>query len=229
MIIISHSVDEFIFSTIPVHSMPPGATHRLRVWVKTLVPLIPNPVVSQPLPFNDSVIYHRIYKAEDFKVGGRLEFHSLGNRLVMAFPRSGGPETITMRRAPTIARDKEKELSSIPETSTIQPYSHYLPPGAQHPRQPGYQADLEPVHHQSQSSDPTTQLTRLQPLRAVNPRDHAPVSRIHKSRGKIVWYIGPLYRTTLLTILHDWMPYILSYTEQSLLRRCLVPLFIDIV
>ena len=38
-----------------------------------------------------------------------------------------------------------------------------------------------------------------------------------------------LYRTTLLTILHDWMPYILSYTEQSLLRRCLVPLFIDIV
>lgn len=189
MVVISNSTDKFISSTIPVQSMPPGATHRLRVWVKTLVPLNPNPVISQPLPFNDSVIYHRIYKADDFKVGGRLEFHSLGNRLVMAFPRSGGPETITMRRAPTIARDKEKELQSIPEASTIQTYSHYLPPGAQHPRQPGHltsQADLEPVHHQSQSSNPTTQLTRLQPLRAPNSRDHAPVSRVHKSRGKIV-------------------------------------------
>lgn len=193
-----------IFSTVPVQSMPPGATHRLRVWLKSLVPLTTNPALSQPLPFNDSFIYHRIYKTDDFKVGGRLEFNALGNRLVMAFPRSGGPETINMRRAPTMSRDqaREKDLESIPEKNAMFPtsqYSHYLPPGAQHPAHPAHSAhsaclldfqathaDLGSAHYQSRSPDPTLQQARLQPLRAASSREQVSLSRAHKSRVKIV-------------------------------------------
>ncbi len=130
--------------------MPVGATHRLRVWLRSLVPLTNDPAISQSLPFNDSYIYQRIFKLEEFKVGGRLEFNALGNKLVMGFSPRGGPETITMARSPIKNPDKEKEkdrgkgrekdktiVTSSSQgghtyTSHIPNYGN-LPPGAQHP------------------------------------------------------------------------------------------------
>ncbi|KXN89482.1 hypothetical protein AN958_05644 [Leucoagaricus sp. SymC.cos] len=149
----------FLIYTIPVQSMPPGATHRLRVWLRSLVPLSSEPGLSQPLPFNDSFIYQRIFKTDEFKVGGRLEFSSLGNKLVMAFPHCGGPETINMARSPVkpqelkekergkerergkeSQREKEREREKVVMSATSQSshaHTHTihaaLPPGAQYP------------------------------------------------------------------------------------------------
>lgn len=151
----------FIFSTIPVQSMPPGATHRIRVWLKSLVPLTTDPAIAHPLPFGDSYIYQRLFKLDEFKVGGRLEFNALGNRLVMAFPHCDGPETISMARAPVKLekekgketekekdrereRERDRERDREREKSTVAPgpqgnhiYSNQnhgmLPPGAQYP------------------------------------------------------------------------------------------------
>ncbi|KAF9006741.1 hypothetical protein BDQ17DRAFT_1389501 [Cyathus striatus] len=75
--------------------MPAGASHRLRVWLRSLVPLSSsNPTASYTLPFNDSYIYHRIWKSDAFKIGARLDFDSLGSKMIMGFPSSGGPQTI---------------------------------------------------------------------------------------------------------------------------------------
>jgi hypothetical protein len=83
-------------STTPTTSMPAGASHKLRVWIRSLVPLTSvDPSTSYVLPFNDSYIYQRIWKCDSFKIGGRLEFESLGSKMTMGFS-SGMPETIVM-------------------------------------------------------------------------------------------------------------------------------------
>ncbi|KAJ3568761.1 hypothetical protein NP233_g5500 [Leucocoprinus birnbaumii] len=202
----------FLIYTIPVQSMPPGATHRLRVWARSLVPLTNDPAISQPLPFNDSFIYQRIYKTDEFKVGGRLEFNALGNKLVMAFPHTGGPETINMARSPIKPQEKEKEKErgkekerdrdrekeKIAMSSTSQAshaYSHQthaLPPGAQYPAHMlGPQTthmNSALGHYQPQlpSLYPNTHPNPIQPLRAGDARERArSPPQVQKSRGKI--------------------------------------------
>ncbi|EKM79968.1 hypothetical protein AGABI1DRAFT_113213 [Agaricus bisporus var. burnettii JB137-S8] len=134
----------FLIYSIPVQSMPVGATHRIRIWLRGLVPLTNDPIMSQPLPFNDSYIYQRVFQLDDFKVGGRLEFHALGNKLVMAFPHCGGPETVQLSRPPVKPQDKDKDKErgkELPVTSfgsqsnhdLINPNPGVLPPGAQRP------------------------------------------------------------------------------------------------
>jgi len=140
----------FLIYSTPVQSMPIGATHKLRVWLRSLVPLTNDPAISRPLPFGDSYIYQRIFKMEEFKVGGRLEFSALGNKLVMGFAPRGGPETITMARNPVKHPDKEREkerekergrekMTVASSSNGSQAYTSYtqhygtLPPGAQYP------------------------------------------------------------------------------------------------
>ncbi|TFK43887.1 hypothetical protein BDQ12DRAFT_596679 [Crucibulum laeve] len=85
----------FLIYSVPTTSMPVGASHRLRVWLRSLVPLnASDPSTSYVLPFNDSYIYQRIWKSDAFKVGARLDFESLGSKMVMGFS-SGSPVTIT--------------------------------------------------------------------------------------------------------------------------------------
>jgi len=84
----------FLIFTIPTNSMPAGASHKLRVWLRSLVPIpFSDPTTSYVLPFNDSYVYQRIFKSDNFKIGARLDFESLGNKMVMGFA-SGAPETI---------------------------------------------------------------------------------------------------------------------------------------
>lgn len=129
--------------------MPVGATHKLRVWLRSLVPLTNDPAMAHPLPFNDSYIFQRIYKLEEFKIGGRLEFGALGHKLVMGFAPRGGPETVTTARGPVKSSDKDREKDRGKEKdqkTTPTPSSHggqtrinyghnygTLPPGAQIP------------------------------------------------------------------------------------------------
>ena len=77
-----------------MESKPPGASHRLRVWLRSLITLTSNdPNTSYPLPFNDSYIYQRLYKSDNLKMGGRLDFASLQNKVATAF-LNGPPQVI---------------------------------------------------------------------------------------------------------------------------------------
>ncbi|KAF5363590.1 hypothetical protein D9756_000303 [Leucocoprinus leucothites] len=200
----------FLIYTIPVQSNPPGATHRLRVWLRSLVPLTTDPAISQPLPFNDSFIYQRVYKTDEFKIGGRLEFNTLGNKLVMAFPHCGGPETINMTRSPVKPQEKEKEkererekeherdrgrekaaLSSASHASHT--YNHQahagLPPGAQYPAHM-LRTHTNPTsaqyHPQLPSLYPNAHSNPLQPVRPPDPRERArPPPQVQRSRGRV--------------------------------------------
>lgn len=89
-------------STVPNVSMPVGASHKLRVWLRSIVPLrSADASTSYVLPFNDSYIYQRIWKYDSFKIGGKLEFETLGSKMTMGFS-SGMPETIVMPNPPPL-------------------------------------------------------------------------------------------------------------------------------
>jgi len=67
--------------TIPLISKPAGATHRIRVWLKS------------PSPFNaeedlyPSHTYQRIWSTDEFRVGGYLDFMDIDpSRVVLAAP-----------------------------------------------------------------------------------------------------------------------------------------------
>lgn len=94
----SHA-DGDVCSSVPITSQPAGASHRIRVWLRSLVSL-QNPPPQYAIPFNDSYIYQRIWKTDTFKVGARLDFESLGGKLIMGFAASGGPQTIVMANPP---------------------------------------------------------------------------------------------------------------------------------
>jgi hypothetical protein len=90
-------INTWTASTMPTQCVPAGASHKLRVWLRSLVPISSvDPTTSYALPFNDSYIYQRVWKCDAFKIGSRLDFESLGPKMVMAFS-SGLPETIMVQ------------------------------------------------------------------------------------------------------------------------------------
>ncbi|KAH0840259.1 hypothetical protein J3R83DRAFT_1266 [Lanmaoa asiatica] len=84
-------------SSIPVPSTPPGASHRLRFWLRT-----PHGV-SQPLSSSrspkasdassQSYLYQRLWKSDDFKIGAHLSFDSIGGKVILATRESDDPPT----------------------------------------------------------------------------------------------------------------------------------------
>ncbi|KAJ3545999.1 hypothetical protein NMY22_g2219 [Coprinellus aureogranulatus] len=96
----------FLIFTVPSNSIPQGASHKLRVWIRTLVSLSPtarDPSLAQDaaysLPFNDSYLYQRLFKTDDFKVGAHLQFEILGPKMIMGFS-VGGPEAVRLAHPP---------------------------------------------------------------------------------------------------------------------------------
>ncbi|PPQ63143.1 hypothetical protein CVT24_005783 [Panaeolus cyanescens] len=92
----------FLIYTVPTNAIPAGASHKLRVWMRSLVPITNDPGTSYVLPFNDSFIYQRIWKNDNFRLGSRLDFDSLGTKMVKGFS-VGAPETIVMPDPPSHA------------------------------------------------------------------------------------------------------------------------------
>ncbi|KAF9534588.1 hypothetical protein CPB83DRAFT_842566 [Crepidotus variabilis] len=89
----------FLIFSLPSNSIPVGAAHKLRIWIRSLIPVAStDPRSTYVLPFNDSYIYQRIWKTDSFKIGGRLDFESLGVKMIMGFS-AGGPETVAMPSA----------------------------------------------------------------------------------------------------------------------------------
>ncbi|KAJ7506646.1 hypothetical protein B0H11DRAFT_238474 [Mycena galericulata] len=103
----------FLIYTVPLRSMPTGASHRLRVWLKSLVA----PVPSGGPPSADAFVYQRVWKSDAFKIGARLDFEALGPRLVMGVS-DGAPQTVvqegaTQLQAPVgYQRDVKAHLAS---------------------------------------------------------------------------------------------------------------------
>jgi len=61
--------------------MPPGASHRIRVWLRT--PFVSLSPASSAISSGESYIYQRIWKSDEFKLGAGLNFEALGSKLVM--------------------------------------------------------------------------------------------------------------------------------------------------
>ncbi|KAJ4479022.1 hypothetical protein J3R30DRAFT_2705992 [Lentinula aciculospora] len=98
----------FLIYTIPMGSMPAGASHRIRVWLKTFLPFPNDQSSNISLPFNDSYVYQRIWKSDSLKIGVRLDFHSLGAKMIMGY-LNGPPKTYTVSQT----RDKYEAKGSI--------------------------------------------------------------------------------------------------------------------
>jgi len=84
----------FTIYSIPVHSTPAGASHRLRVWVRTphaaSQPSSSGSASSHP---TESYFYQRLWKSDNFKIGAHLGFDSAGSKIVLATRASDDPPT----------------------------------------------------------------------------------------------------------------------------------------
>jgi len=90
----------FLIYTVPIQSAPIGASHRIRVWLKSLATPPDEPATAYSLPFNDSYVYQRIWKSDTLKIGARLNFESMmGHKAVMGIS-SRGPQTIVTTGLP---------------------------------------------------------------------------------------------------------------------------------
>ncbi|EAU84199.2 hypothetical protein CC1G_08129 [Coprinopsis cinerea okayama7 len=103
----------FLVFTVPANSIPAGASHKLRVWLRSPVPInTVDATTSYVLPFNDSFVYQRIWKTDDFKLGAHLNFDALGPKMIMGFA-TGGPETVTMPHPVHQYQPRHESISSI--------------------------------------------------------------------------------------------------------------------
>ncbi|KAJ7222691.1 hypothetical protein C8J57DRAFT_1440281 [Mycena rebaudengoi] len=104
----------FLIYSIPIPSMPRGASHHLRVWLKSFVPPVPE---DSPV-FNDSYVYQRLWKSDTFKIGGRLDFEALGPKLIMGV--SGGrPQTVAVEVEARLQRIRELPLVGYQPDSKV--------------------------------------------------------------------------------------------------------------
>ncbi|KAJ7461979.1 hypothetical protein FB451DRAFT_1404473 [Mycena latifolia] len=84
---------DFVIYTVPVRSVPVGASHRLRVWLKSLDP--PVPPDASVVSFPKSYVYQHVWKSDVFKIGARLDFETLGPSLIMGVV-AGAPQTVVI-------------------------------------------------------------------------------------------------------------------------------------
>ncbi|KAK0206974.1 hypothetical protein DFS33DRAFT_634989 [Desarmillaria ectypa] len=83
----------FCIYTVPLKSLPVGASHRIRVWVKIPYGQAPELTTQNIIPFTDSHMYQRVWKSDALKIGARLDFDALGSKMMMGYMQ-GGPKTV---------------------------------------------------------------------------------------------------------------------------------------
>ncbi|KAJ7827677.1 hypothetical protein B0H14DRAFT_3720435 [Mycena olivaceomarginata] len=79
----------FLVYTVPGRSVPAGASHRLRVWLKT------RRDDPSARALDDSYVYQPVRRSAAFKIGARLDFKALGPRIIMG-SLAGAPQTVVM-------------------------------------------------------------------------------------------------------------------------------------
>ncbi|KAI6018313.1 hypothetical protein EDC04DRAFT_2576497 [Pisolithus marmoratus] len=82
----------FMIYSIPAISVPRGASHRLRFWLRTPHTSL-SPASSVSSQITESYIYQRLWKTDDFKIGGYLDFEALGSKLIMAARDPNSPQS----------------------------------------------------------------------------------------------------------------------------------------
>lgn len=102
----------FLIYTTPRSSLPAGASHTLRVWLRSSLSASQDSLISPT-----SYFYQRVWKTDSLIVGSKLDFNSLGNKVIMGSARSG-PETIVSTESPIVtpslhARTPMSSISSI--------------------------------------------------------------------------------------------------------------------
>ncbi|KAF9236241.1 hypothetical protein BU15DRAFT_89284 [Melanogaster broomeanus] len=102
----------FVIYSIPVASMPPGASHRLRFWLRT-PPASASPASSVASHPAESYVYQLLWKTDEFKVGACLDFATLGNKLTMAVRDPNSPQS-------------EREMTSLATHDQIDTPQKYL-------------------------------------------------------------------------------------------------------
>jgi hypothetical protein len=104
-------------SSVPATSTPPNATHRLRLWIRT--PTGPqSPTSSVNSHQNQSYIYQRLWKSDNFKLGSELNFQALSSNLVMGVRDARGPKIERVpQRSSIIAGTPVRMAESGPASS----------------------------------------------------------------------------------------------------------------
>ncbi|KAI6127417.1 hypothetical protein EDD16DRAFT_1552841 [Pisolithus croceorrhizus] len=82
----------FMIYSIPAVSMPHGASHRLRFWLRTPHASL-SPTSSTSSQMTESYIYQRLWKTDDFKIGAYLNFTGLGSKLTMGVRDPNSPQS----------------------------------------------------------------------------------------------------------------------------------------
>jgi len=111
----------FVIYSVPIKSTPPNASHRLRLWIRTPASSQSPSSSATSLP-NQSFIYQRLWKSDDFKLGSELNFGALSSKVVMGVQDARGPQverkpqntsTSTVARTPQrIAEDGHSGMHS---------------------------------------------------------------------------------------------------------------------
>jgi hypothetical protein len=102
----------FVIYSVPITSTPPNASHRLRVWICTPSSDLATSTVSFP---NDSYIYQRLWKSDNFKVGSELNFEALGSKTVIGLRDSRSPQiesNVLFKSLPVPTRSQRNTESS---------------------------------------------------------------------------------------------------------------------
>lgn len=82
----------FMIYSIPAVSMPRGASHRLRFWLRTPHASLSS-ASSASSQMTESYIYQRLWKTDDFKIGAYLDFVALGSKLTMGVRDPYSPQS----------------------------------------------------------------------------------------------------------------------------------------
>jgi hypothetical protein len=85
--------------TIPLASKPAGATHRIRVWLKSPSPL------SMEDGLHPSYTYQRIWSTDEFRLGGYLDFLDIDpKRVILAAPIERPPLRVRTTESHRVVR-----------------------------------------------------------------------------------------------------------------------------
>ncbi|KAG6330920.1 hypothetical protein ID866_8170 [Astraeus odoratus] len=108
----------FMIYSIPSVSVPRGAAHKLRFWLRTPYAST-SPASSVSSRPSESYVYQRLWKTDDFKLGALLDFDALGPKLIMAVrdPNSPLQQGLQDYDQPLrVPRERRSRLPPIPQS-----------------------------------------------------------------------------------------------------------------
>ncbi|KAL4081425.1 hypothetical protein V8B97DRAFT_24495 [Scleroderma yunnanense] len=107
----------FVIYSIPAISVPNGASHRLRFWIRTPCTSV-SPTSSISSQHVESYNYQRLWKSDDFKLGALLDFAALGPKLLMAVRNVNSSQSEHEQPIGQEGRHRRSRLPPIPTSES---------------------------------------------------------------------------------------------------------------